>query len=160
VHRIASGISLIGISLALVACQPSPAPTAAPAPIQSQPTQAVQASPTSPVVLGSIRISEGENVVSGIAGQPLKVTVHYAASSSAGPITQMRTAQVPACAADISNSAAWEPFAPEKNFTIPALPTGVTAFDVSVQYRDSQGNVSLFYCEDGAVEGTLSTSTP
>jgi hypothetical protein len=127
----------------------------------SAPTEAVpQASPTSPLVTGAIRISDGEDVVTGTAGQPLQVTVHFSASSPAGPVTQMREARVPGCAADMSNSAAWEPFAPQKVYTIPNPPAEITAFDVSVQYRDSQENMSLFYCEDGAIQGVQTTPTP
>jgi hypothetical protein len=147
------------ICLALAACQTSPGTVLGGAAAAS--TQAaVEPTPTSPIVTGAIRVSDGENVVTGVPGQPLPVTVHFTAASSAGPVTEMRAAQVPACAADITNAASWEPFAPQKIFTISNPPVDITAFDVSVQYRDGQGNLSLFYCEDSAIQAAPPASTP
>lgn len=147
-----AALPLLAIALALAGCQP-----ASPA---SQPTSPPADTATPLPVSGFIRIENGEDVVQGVAGQALQVTVHFGAKSLTGSVTQMRASQVPDCSKDMSNAAPWEPYAPQKVFTIPNLPSGITPFNVSVQYQDAPGESSPFYCENGAVEGVAPSPSP
>jgi hypothetical protein len=120
----------------------------------------VEALPTSPVVTGAIRMDDGDDLVTGPAGQPYQLTVHYSGQSSAGQVNQMRVQQVKACDLNTSVDSPWEAFSPEKVYTIPNLPVGTTDFTLNVQFRDDKGNESLLYCGTIGLEGTQSTPAP
>ena len=53
----------------------------------------------------------------------------------------------------------WQPFAPGKTFPF-TPPINWVGFYVTVQFRDSAGNLSPLYCDDISVEGMPPQPTP
>ena len=105
-------------------------------------------------VAGTVQIMGGRSIIGATAGSSLKVNVQFTATS-ATPVQEMRVRTFTArkCANEGEmNQATWEPFVPEKTYTI-TVPINFSSFDVSAQYRDTQGNLSRIICADIAVEG-------
>jgi hypothetical protein len=98
-----------------------------------------------------VQIEDGREVVGGTAGDLIPIDVAFAASSTAGRVTEMRVGNI--CAADRDLSARpWEPFAATKTYSTTAA-INFVGWYVSVQYRDTHGNLSPIYCDDISVEG-------
>jgi hypothetical protein len=72
----------------------------------------------------------------------------------------MRTSTYGGCAPEsVLGQVPWESFIAQKTFPF-TPPLNWSTFYVSVQYRDSPGNVSPVYCDDIAVEGMPPTPLP
>ncbi len=86
----------------------------------------------------------------GTAGDTIQASVTFSAASQAGPVTEMRVGRT--CSEADLSSAPWEPFVTQKTYPVHVALNWVGWY-ISVQYRDSQGNVSPIYCDDISVEG-------
>lgn len=106
-------------------------------------------------VSGTVRIADGRQIIGATAGSTVRVRVEFTATSPFGTIREMRVATYGArkCSSEQElASLAWEPFIGEKFYTL-AIPVNFSSFDVSVQYRDAQGNLSRIVCGDLVIEG-------
>ena len=101
---------------------------------------------------------EGElSKMSSKAGSPLTVKVKFQASSFAAGITEMRVSSMMSstglCLTQVQmNDAPWEKFVSEKPYTY-SPPINWSTFELHVQYRDAQGNLSPVYCGKVRIEG-------
>ena len=105
-------------------------------------------------VTGSVEIAGGACCAGGRAGETVDVSVAFAAESLQAPVTEMRM-RIGGAAFDEAAlaQAAWEPFVPEKQVTLPVVLNWIT-HTISVQYRDAEGNLSRVVVDDIAVEGS------
>lgn len=106
-------------------------------------------------VSGTVRIADGRQIIGATAGSTVRVRVEFTATSPLGPIREMRVATYGArkCSSEQElASLPWEAFAGEKFYTL-TIPINFSSFDVSVQYRDAQGNLSRIVCGDLVIEG-------
>jgi len=112
-------------------------------------------------VNGSVLIEDGRCCAGGAAGSEIQIRVAFQAASGAGQVNEMRVISAGGgCRSEAEMAAAnWEPFAPVKNYPF-SPPINWVGFYVSVQYRDSSGNISPVYCDDISVEGSPSMPTP
>jgi hypothetical protein len=110
---------------------------------------------------GSVLIEDGRCCVGGVAGSEIKIKVSYQANSFSGEVNQMRVmAFGGGCRnEDEMEEASWEPFISTKTYPF-NLPINWVGFYVSVQYRNTGGNISPVYCDDISVEGSPPLPTP
>lgn len=133
--------------------------TAAPSvTLQSSTTETLEASITptltgSDVVQGSVVLEDGRCCVGGEAGSEVTIRADFSASSEQGQVNEMRVSTKSGCAkeSDLAEIA-WEPFEAQRSFTTRAA-SGWVGFYLSVQFRDSNGNLSPVFCDDISVEG-------
>jgi hypothetical protein len=102
------------------------------------------------VVSGTVLVEDGNSAMGGIAGDTIDATVTFTAESTAGEVTEMRVKI--GCYQEALNDAVWEPFVSQKSYPVHVI-LNWTGWGVSVQYRDTAGNVSPTYCDDISVEG-------
>lgn len=154
-------LSLALLCLVLIgACQPSielstptlsPEPTDTPGPVGPTITPSAQTSR----VTGSVLLEDGRCCVGGIEGSTVNIKVTFEAQSLAGEVTDMRVADGGGkCLMESEmNTVPWETLAAEKTYPFGGIPINWIGWYVSVQYRDTQGNLSPVYCDDISVEG-------
>jgi hypothetical protein len=70
---------------------------------------------------------------------------------------RVRVGSMPASEYEMTQ-AQWEPFVRHRSFPV-AVPANWTGFYVSVQFRDTRGNISPVYTDDISVEGMPPTPT-
>lgn len=112
------------------------------------------ASPALPIT-GTVKILGGAPITGATAGDTLRVSVTFSATSTAGTVKEMRITayRVKRCATEAEMlDAAWEPLVAEKIYTV-TVPINFSSFDVSAQYRDALGNLSRVACADLIIEG-------
>jgi hypothetical protein len=103
-------------------------------------------------VQGSVVLQDALCCAGGPANTVISIKATFEASSTEGEVTEM---QLTGC----GSSGDWEPLVPEK--ICQAQTTGNwTTFQLSVRYRDDQGNLSPVYTDDIAVEGMPPLPTP
>jgi hypothetical protein len=120
-----------------------------PAPVQT----AVAATQTAYPVTGSVVIEEGRCCAGGRAGSTIQLRVDFQASSRVGEVTEMKV-QVGQCIHDPAElNASWEAYQAQRTFET-TLAINWVGWWVSVQYRDSAGNLSPVYCDDISLEGS------
>jgi hypothetical protein len=110
-------------------------------------------------IQGSILIEAGMCCIGGPVGEPIDITVSFDATSPFAAVTHMRTADQCLTAEDMA-MIAWEPFADTKVFQFTPPVFNWFSFNVSVQFKDADGNLSPVYCDDIGVEGMPVTPTP
>jgi hypothetical protein len=136
----------------------TPTRTSTPTNTPAGPTNTPTNTPT-PAVTGSVLLQNGACCVGGPAGSQVTITAAFSAQSSVAPVNEMRVhAGGGNCVTDLSASS-WEPFVTSKDYYTTA-PIGWSGFYVTVQFRDTQNNLSALYCDDISVEGTPVTVTP
>ena len=111
-------------------------------------------------VHGSIEIEGGRCCTGGMAGDTIQVSVAFEASSPHGKVEEMRTKTGRMCFTEdnmIENK--WEPFVPAQAYPAQVASNWI-GFYISVQYRDTQGNLSPVYCDDISVEGHVPSPSP
>jgi hypothetical protein len=115
---------------------------------------AVAATRTSaPPVTGSVLIKDGSCCAGGTAGSTISLDVAFKASSPAGKVTEMRVQTGGGCQKNApALTTPWEPFQETKTYQT-RLTINWVGWYISVQYRDSAGNISLVYCDDISLEG-------
>jgi hypothetical protein len=99
--------------------------------------------------------------IGGIVGTVVDLHKDFAAQSTFGPVTDMRRKEGMFCFSEAELAdAAWEPFKASviEPFSITAL--NWVGHYLSVQYRDSQGNLSVVACDEISVEGLPAPVTP
>jgi hypothetical protein len=112
-------------------------------------------------IKGSVLIEDGRCCVGGVAGSEIQINVAFQATSFSGEGNQMRVlATGGGChREDEMDEANWEPFVPAKTYPF-YPPINWVGFYVSVQYRDTSGNISSVYCDNISVEGSPPLPTP
>jgi len=126
----------------------TPVPLSAPAEMNAATQTALTGSP----VQGAVIINEGRPM-GATAGSHMEIPAAFSASSAAGEVREMRTRAAMYCVQpDEIAVEPWQPFAPGKTFPF-TPPINWVGFYVTVQYRDSAGNLSPLYCDDISVEG-------
>lgn len=102
---------------------------------------------------GSVLIEDGRCCAGGPAGQLLTLHAELHAYSRAGDVLEMRTrtGTAPAEIRDMAN-APWIPYMTQLTFDVVPAINWTGAF-LTVQFRDSQGNVSEIFWDDISVEG-------
>ena len=119
-----------------------------PAPVQTAAAATQSANP----VTGSVQIEEGRCCAGGKSGSTIPLQVAFQAASRAGEATEMKV-QVGLCAgAPAELAGSWQPFQAQRTFET-TLAINWAGWSVSVQYRDSAGNLSPVYCDDISLEG-------
>lgn len=103
-----------------------------------------------PAVVGGVLIANGASTLGGYADDEISIAVTYAASSTAGEVTDMRIARTRD--EEAIREAEWEPFVDKKTYKI-TLMLNFYGLIECVQYRDELGNLSPVYCDDVNVEG-------
>jgi hypothetical protein len=105
-------------------------------------------------VLGEVVIEDGRCCVGGTAGELLAIAISLEANSPLAEVSEMRLVfgSQPLDEETLSE-APWEPFAQEKMVTI-EVPLNWASGYASVQFRDADGNLSIVYHDEIAVEGT------
>lgn len=114
----------------------------------------VSPSPTAYVTVhGSVLIEDGICCAGGQAGETIEISVAFEAASEAGEVIEMRYVAA-YVVADVERMAeeAWVPFQSKLIFST-QLATNWVGWWISVQYRDTQGNVSPIYNDDISLEG-------
>ena len=104
-------------------------------------------------VQGSVSLEDGRCCIGGIAGDTISIQASFSASSPLGDIREMRVKASGSCLPEEEMvKVAWEPYLSSKSFPF-TLPINWVGFWVSVQYKDSLGNLSPVYCDDISAEG-------
>lgn len=130
----------------------SPADTPIPPSSPAKMNAATQTALTGSPVQGGVVINEGRPM-GALAGTAIEIPTVFSASSAAGEVTGMRTRAAMYCVTpDEIALEPWQPFVRAKTFTF-TPPINWVGFYVTVQYRDSAGNLSPLYCDDISVEG-------
>ena len=120
-----------------------------PPPVQT----AAASTQTAYPVTGSVQIEGGRCCAGGKAGSIIELKVDFQADSRAGEITEMKV-QVGQCITEPDQfTASWEPYQPQQTFET-LLAINWVGWWISVQYRDSSGNLSPVYCDDISLEGS------
>ena len=126
-----------------------------PAPVQT----AAAATQTAYPVSGSVQIEGGRCCAGGTAGTTIQLQVDFQAASRTGEVTEMKV-QVGPCVRKPSDlESSWEPFQPQRTYET-TLAINWVGWSISVQYRDSGGNLSPVYCDDISLEGSPPNPTP
>lgn len=112
------------------------------------------------IVEGSVEFEGGRCCAGGTAGETIQVSVDFAASSSAGEVTEIRVATGSirfdeAALADLP----WEPIVPQRSYPVKVAINWV-GFWISAQYRDEAGNVSPVVYDDISIEGAPAEPEP
>jgi len=124
-----------------------------PPPVQT----GVAATRTAYPVTGSVMIADGRCCAGGPAGSQIRLQVAFQASSEAGKVTEMKVQTGSLCVKDPAQlKGAWQPFQTAQTFET-TLAFNWVGWWVSVQYRDSAGNLSPVYCDDISLEGMAPT---
>ena len=132
----------------LAALDPGTPLTQLPPPVQ---TAAVATQSAYPVT-GSVQIEGGSCCAGGKAGSTIELKVDFQAASRAGEITEMKV-QVGQCVREPSDlEGEWQAYQAQRTFET-RLAINWVGWWVSVQYRDSAGNLSPVYCDDISLEG-------
>lgn len=110
-------------------------------------------------VQGFVIVEGGRCCVVGVFGDVIHVAVDFRASSQVGQVIEMRVrvGSVPTTVREMAQ-VEWEPFARHRRFPV-VVPSNWVGFYVSVQFRDSRGNMSPVYTDDISVEGMPPTPT-
>ena len=121
---------------------------------------ALAATRTAFPVSGSVLIEGGRCCAGGPAGTQINLAVDFQASSTAGAIKEMKVQTGGGCVKDPAQlKGEWEPYQPARSY--PArLAINWVGWWISVQYRDSAGNLSPVYCDDISLEGSPPTPAP
>jgi len=103
-------------------------------------------------VTGSVKIANSPCCAGGKVGSTVSLAVTFDAHSSQADVTDMRVAF--ACPRDgASLTTPWESFVQFKTYTA-TVAINFVGWDIAVQYRDAQGNLSPVYCDDISIEGS------
>ena len=111
--------------------------------------------------MGSVLLQGGACCIGGVVGTQVELRKEFAAESPFGPVAEMRRKEGGFCFSEAEMAdAAWEPFTDSvtEPFVIQAL--NWVGHYLSVQYRDSLGNLSPVVCDDISVEGMPAPPTP
>jgi hypothetical protein len=104
-------------------------------------------------VYGSVLIEDGICCAGGEAGETIELGVAFTADSAAGEVVEMRFATSYGIADEERMAEeSWIPFQAELTLST-RLAVNWVGWWISVQYRDSQGNVSPIYYDDISLEG-------
>ena len=104
-------------------------------------------------VVGEVVIEDGRCCVGGNAGELLTISIGMEASSPLAEVTEMRLVfGSQPLDEETLTEVPWEPFAQEKEVAI-EVPLNWTTGNASVQFRDAEGNLSIIYYDEIAVEG-------
>ncbi|HEX8218120.1 MAG TPA: hypothetical protein VF914_02780 [Chloroflexia bacterium] len=119
----------------------------------SNPSTPTTTLPPSPIT-GEVLVEGGNSMTGGASGATIELSVTFAASSTAGQVTEMRvgTGGGGCLPGEAMEDYPWEPFAPEKVYSTTAF-INIQGWYANVQYRDDAGNISAVYCDDISVEG-------
>ncbi len=118
---------------------------------------ALAATRTAFPVSGSVLIEGGRCCAGGPAGSKLNLKVEFQASSTAGAVKDMQVQLSGGCVRDPAQfKGEWEPFQPSRSYEA-GLAINWVGWWISVQYRDSAGNLSPVYCDDISLEGSPPT---
>lgn len=142
--------------------EPAPTPTLTPAapptdtPVPFSPPAEMNAATltalTNSPVQGAVVINEGRPM-GAIAGTHIEIPAAFSASSTLGEVREMRARAAMYCVKPEEMAVElWQPFTPVKTFPF-TPPINWVGFYVTVQFRDSAGNLSPLYCDDISVEG-------
>ena len=142
--------SLTNLSMKVFARLDSSTPLAQfPAAVQT----AAAATQTAYPVSGSVQIEGGRCCAGGTAGTTIQLQVDFQAASRTGEVIEMKV-QVGPCVRKPSDlESSWEPFQPQRTYET-TLALNWVGWSISVQYRDSAGNLSPVYCDDISLEGS------
>jgi hypothetical protein len=124
-------------------------------PLASQPAfaqTAVAATRVAFPVTGSLVLQNGLCCAGGKVGTTIQINATFEAASPATPVTQMRLMNRCATLAEM-NTASWEPFVAQKSFHSQVSAPNWVGWQLAVQYRDANGNLSPVYCDDLSIEG-------
>jgi hypothetical protein len=120
-------------------------------------TAAIDSTPTPYLpVVGSVELEDGRCCAEGKIGEVTDIAVRYNALSLEGenPITDMRVRLgTRKFSMEEFTEQEWEPFVPEQTLQV-ETPANWVGYTISVQFRDSEGYLSLVYWDEIAVEGT------
>ncbi len=119
-----------------------------PAPVQTAAAAAQSAFP----VTGSVLIEDGRCCAGGKSGTTIPIHVAFQAASRAGDVTEMKVQVGPCAGKPAELAGSWQPFQAQRSFET-TLAINWVGWAVSVQYRDSAGNLSPVYCDDISLEG-------
>ncbi len=126
-------------------------------PTEAQPPQVqtpVTTTQTAYPVQGAVLLQDGMCCVGGVVGSQTQVRVAFSAQSPLGPVAAMRFRTAGLCLAEADMAQAeWQPFTPAMTLPLQISAINWVGYWISVQYRDSQGNLSPVYCDDISVEG-------
>jgi hypothetical protein len=116
---------------------------------------ALAATRTAFPVSGSVLIEGGRCCAGGLAGSKINLKVEFQASSTAGAVKEMKIQPGGGvCVKDPAQlKGEWEAFQPSRSYEA-SLAINWVGWWVSVQYRDSAGNLSPVYCDDISLEGS------
>jgi hypothetical protein len=121
------------------------------------PARAESSKPVTPTpyypVTGTVIIEDDRCCAGGIAGETIELSVRFEASSPFGEVTDMRVqfGSSPQGVDEIAETP-WEPF--EETITFPTrVALNWVGLFISVQYRDSAGNLSPVLWDDISIEG-------
>jgi hypothetical protein len=111
-------------------------------------------------IVGSVVIEDDRCCAGGVAGDEIDLTARFEASSPFGEVTHMRvhSGSGPQLAGQMPGSIPWEPFSESRTFTT-KVALNWAGFFVSVQFRDSAGNLSPIVWDDISIEG-MPPATP
>ena len=125
--------------------------TRGPAPLL--PTPATESTPYYPVI-GSVIIEDGSCCAGGLTGETIELQVRFDATSPFGQITHMRfhAGSGPLRAEQLGSASAWENFTKSRTLVVP-VSLNWTGYYITVQYRDSAGNLSGPVWDDISIEG-------
>lgn len=145
-----SALSYQSTELAAQATMISYLATRSPAMVES--SKPLTPTPYYPVT-GTVIIEDDRCCAGGIAGETIELSVRFDASSPFGEVTHMRVhfGSRPQGVNEITETA-WEPFEETLTFSTRVALNWVGLF-ISVQYRDSAGNLSPVVWDDISIEG-------
>ena len=130
-----------------------PLRTLTPTSILTTPTDAVAATQSAYPVSGSVVWEGGRCCAGGTAGETIQIRADYSASSPFGEISELRVRPGGRCYSEQDmHEVEWERFSPSQSFPF-TLAINWVGFYISIQYRDSLGNLSPVYCDDISLEG-------
>jgi hypothetical protein len=110
---------------------------------------------------GSVFLNGGICCVGGVVGTKVSLRKDFIAQSPSGPVIEMRRKEGMFCYSEVEMAdVPWEPFV--TSVTEPYLITAINwvGHYITVQYRDSLGNLSPVVCDDISVEGMPPPPTP
>jgi hypothetical protein len=137
---------------------PRPA-TAPPTPELPTPDLATKTPEPPAEVTGTVVLAGGAETTGGPVGDTIQIPADFTATSSGGPVTEMRLASGFSCVADPNQLGAWAAFEAHRDFPYQIRVPNIVGFYVTAQFRDQPGNVSAPVCDDISVEGMAPTPT-
>ena len=127
-------------------------PTITPIPVIT-PTSLLSAG-SSPVVTGTVILNNGICCAGGTAGDQVKITADFTATSNDAPITEMRFVDSYTCSENSEiQLAEWEDFRNKVVFDV-SISINWIGYYVQAQFRDARGNMSPILCDDIGIEGS------